>query len=436
MASHSILSTVAIPALAGLIGLMGPVPAAHAGAAQDATQTDRDRAGSVRLTVAGAAAARVAGASVVIEPAGSSSAALRVSTDRDGTYQSAMLAPGQYRITVLAPCYEKSESSVEITPGKQLALAIGLTPGPIAAGEQHCPPKGKTPDAGFQFSDSGGLKAGALSGAVDAAGYSSQAQSRSLELRQALGEWALTPGQSAEASAPAEADVFARGNALLVQGDDRQAELVFQQGLQRYPRSVKMLLALSVAYYSGGRADDAIESLCQAVDLNPRGRAAYFFLAEIYSASPTRTGPVLQRLQSFAAGEPHNAAAQYYYALCLWRSGTGSQGSGGVERVVTLLQSAVALDPSLVDARFQLGVVLSEAGRDAPAMTEFQKVVAMRPDWAEAHYRLAQLYRRTGQTGKAERELADYERCRKQNPPQAQRLREDLRRLLLGSGGG
>ena len=68
-------------------------------------------------------------------------------------------------------------------------------------------------------------------------------------------------------------------------------------------------------------------------------------------------------------------------------------------------------------------------------MAEFQRIVVLRPELAEAHYRLAQIYRRTGRADQARSEMADYERWRKQGPTQDQRLRDDLRRLLVGANG-
>jgi len=416
---------------AGLaIGILTGVAYAESG------QGEAGDKGALQVTVLGAAGVKIAGASLSIRLEDASSG-LKGVTRADGTYLAPHLEPGRYRISVAAPCYAASQSEVKVEAGRQAISTVTLTPAAAGASGAPCVSSTRPADGGVQFADSGGLKPGELSSTVDAAGYSSQAESQGAGMRQALG--GLTPAGPKPAGDDGETWVFDRGNSLLLQGDYAGAESVFQQGAAQYPHSSMMLLGLGVTAYSRGRYDDAVAILCRAVDLNPADRRAYFFLAQAYAASPARTIQVLQRLESYATNEPKNAAAQFYYALGLWRAQAGStQASGasvpadsaGVQRVERLLRSAIALDPALAEAHFQLGVVLSDQGEDAPAIAELQQTTALQPAWAEAHYRLAQLYRRTGQSDKAQRELADYQRLQSQG--QNSRSQDDVRRLLLG----
>jgi tetratricopeptide (TPR) repeat protein len=431
-ARHPALRLLAFGALAGPAFSAWAAPGFGAALrAQHAESASPGVTGSLRVTVTGPANRKVVGARILIEREAGVSPPIRASVDRDGGYQSAAIEPGRYDVKVQAACYEPAKRAVNVTGGAQAELNIKLVP--AKTGSPACNLQGKAGGEGFQFSDSSGLKAGALSGSMDAAGYSSQAQAHSTELQQALREWASAPEKRSGASAAGEADVFARGAALLSEGDERGAQSVFEHGAQRNPRSVKLLVGLAVADYAVGRAQAAVDTLCNAIDSDPQSRAAYFFLAQIYSAAPSRTEAVLERLKNYAAREPQNAAAQYDYALSLWRAEESNQNTGDLERVTTLLQSAIALDPSLLEARFQLAVVLAAQGRDAQAAAEFQKVATMQPDWAEVHYRLSQVYRRTGKNDQAAAELAAFERTRGQNATEAGKLRKDLRQLLLGT---
>ncbi|HEY6291634.1 MAG TPA: tetratricopeptide repeat protein [Terriglobia bacterium] len=393
------------------------------------------------MTILGPGGLKIAGASVSIELEGASFR-LKGVTRGDGTYLASQLESGRYRIGVAAPCYAASQGEVKVEAGHRATATITLAVAsltPAAPGGVTCP--AAPGDADMQFSDSGELKPGELSGAVDAAGYSSQAETQGAEMRHALADLAAAgPKQTDNQSEPG---VFDRGNNLLLQGDYSGASSVFQQGAAQYPHSAEMLLGLGVASYSRGRYEEAVGVLCQAVDLNPTDRRAYFFLVQAYAASPVRTEPVLQRLGSYAAREPQDAAAQYYYAFGLWRARAGAgqvDGTGeatsrsDAERVEQLLRSAIALDPSLVEAHFQLGVVLSEQGKNTQAITELQRTVTLQPDWAEAHYRLARLYGQTGEKDKAQRELADYQRLQKKGVAQDPRLQDEVRRFL-GTGG-
>ena len=420
---------------------IGIVTGARLIAHQEPGQGEGQGKGALQVTVLGSAGLKIAGASVSIQPEGAASG-LKGVTKADGTYLASQLETGRYRIVVAAPCYAGSQSEVNVEVGRQAISTITLTlasPAPASAGGAPCAGSALQNDGGVQFSDSSGLKPGELSGTVDAAGYSSQAETQGAEMRQALGDLtAAGPKPTGEKGATL---IFDRGNNLLLQGDYSAAASVFQQGAAQYPRSAKILLGLGVAAYSRGRYEEAVDKLCRAVDLNPADRRAYFFLTQAYAASPVRTEQVLQRLESYAASEPKNAAAQFYYALGRWRARTqGGQGTGideaadhaGVERVEQLLRSAITLDPSLAEAHFQLGVVLSTQGEDGAAIAEFQQTIALQPDWGEAHYRLAQLYRRKGEKDRAQRELTDYQRLQKQGDTQNLRSRDEVRRLLLG----
>ena len=373
---------------------------------------------------------KVAGAELSIGLEGKS-ASLKALTGHDGTYLSPQLAAGSYQLNVISACYQPWQGTFQIEPGKEQVIDVALKPLDAAAGVERCAEHSKQVDTEVQFSDSTPLKPGEIPGSVDAGGYSSQAQGT--QMRAALGE--LAGGSRSSNGTDEESNAFSRGNSLLLQGDYRQAMSVFQQGAAQYPKSAKLLLGLGVAYYSRGRYGDALDALCKAVDLNPSERAAYFFLAQTYTASPLETEAVLSRFESYAKREPQNATAQYYCALCLWRSRAAGRSADDTERVEQVLRSAVALDPSLADAHFQLGIVLAEQHRDAQALAEFERVITLQPGFAEAHYRAAQIYQRSGQRDRAEAELAAYDQLRKQSASGDQKLRDDMRKLLLGSGG-
>jgi len=215
----------------------------------------------------------------------------------------------------------------------------------------------------------------------------------------------------------------------LLDGNYAQAADAFQQSAAHFPGSARMLLGLGVADYSRGLYAQAIDALCKAVDLSPGQPQAYFFLAQAYSTSPARTDNVLKRVGNYASTHPGNAPAQYYYALCLWRSRT-EQNPVDAQRVEQLLRSATTLDSSLAEAHFELGVVLADQGGTQQAASEFERAAALEPQWAEAHYRLGQVYRQAGESDKAQNELRESERLRQSGDTEDQRFRAEIRRFL------
>ena len=77
---------------------------------------------------------------------------------------------------------------------------------------------------------------------------------------------------------------------------------VFDYGVGRYPKSARLRVGLGVALYSLGRYDEAVERLCQAVDLDPRDTKALDFLGKMHDVSPqyaNRVADVSRALSSY-----------------------------------------------------------------------------------------------------------------------------------------
>lgn len=331
----------------------------------------------------------------------------------------------------LADCYARQGRPDLARSEYGAARTLDRAPGDGAAQSPAKP--SDTANLGIDYSDSADLKPDGISGSVDAGGYSSQTRARGSELRQALGTLppASSAGSGIAARDKAESADFQRASALLLGGDYARAADAFGQGAAQFPESSRMMLGLGVADYSRGLYPQAIDALCKAVDLSPDQPEVYFFLAQAYSASPANADDVLKRVANYASSHPRNAPAQYYEALCLWRSRSAPQaGPVDPKQVEDLLRSAIALDPSLAEAHFHLGVVLADQNQDQQAASEFERAVALDPNWAEAHYWLGQVYRRAGQADKAQSEFDESERLRKNGDSENRRLSAEIRRLL------
>ena len=197
---------------------------------------------------------------------------------------------------------------------------------------------------------------------------------------------------------PAEKHVFDLATELLNHRGFEQAIQIFEFGTGKYPSSARLRVGLGIAYYSVGRYADAIDSLCKAVDLDPRDTRALDFLGRMQDAAPEMADAVRSRLARFAELYPDSAAANYYFALSL-------RGAGNDIRVEALLSKSIALDPSFADAHSQLGVFYQEQDQPAKAIREFEAAVKLRPGLKSAHYRLAGLYEAQGLRERARREL-------------------------------
>jgi tetratricopeptide (TPR) repeat protein len=193
---------------------------------------------------------------------------------------------------------------------------------------------------------------------------------------------------------PSENNLFELGSYLLQHNGFTPGFTVFDYGVGRYPKSARLRVGLGVALYSLRRYDEAVERLCQAVDLDPTDTKALDFLGKMYDISPQYASRVAERLARFVELYPRNAAANYYYGLSLGRRGE------------SYLEKAIQLDPAFTDAHYHLGVVLEGAGESGKAIVQYETVIKQRPGFSQAHYRLARLYRKAGKTDLARQEFA------------------------------
>ncbi len=221
---------------------------------------------------------------------------------------------------------------------------------------------------------------------------------------------------------PSEANLFDWGAELLTHRAADQAVEVFTSGNRLFPRSTRTLLGLAVAWYMRGSYDQAAQRFFEAADLNPSDPAPYLFLGKLSNGPITESDGLADRLARFARLQPENAWANYYYAATLARTSPKAR---------ALLEKAVRLDPKLGDALF---AARNFAARNClRRRREFDQGDFSLPkrdrshatDGRSAHYRLAQAYRKTGDTAKAQQELALYRQLSQQS---AQKLEREARR--------
>ena len=212
---------------------------------------------------------------------------------------------------------------------------------------------------------------------------------------------------------PSENNLFDLANELLLHRGFQPALKVLVYATQKYPQSAKLRVGLGVAYYSLGQYDQALDALCQAVDLDPKDTRALDFLGKMYNIAPEKADEVTRRLARFAREYPNNAAANYYYALSLrGRTAQGHSPDAG-RQAGDLLRKAIKLKPDWAEAHYQLGLLYEDQALSNDAIHEYQTAVRLQPSLATPHYRLAQLYRKKGQQQLAQSEFHVFEALKK-----------------------
>jgi tetratricopeptide (TPR) repeat protein len=229
---------------------------------------------------------------------------------------------------------------------------------------------------------------------------------------------------------PSENNLFDWGVELLLHSADEPAIEVFTKGNLAFPRSVRMLAGLGAAWYSNGSYEKAAQHLCEASDLNPEDPNPYLFMGNLQALEATPSPAIEEHLARFVTLQPQNPWANYYYAVSLQKDRNSRENVEDVDRVKSLLLTAVRLDPKLGAAYLELGSVYSQQKDFPKAVSAFQHAIDADPKLDNAHYRLAQVYRLAGETSKAQAELQLYEQISKQNAEEIGRQRHQLQQFV------
>jgi lipoprotein NlpI len=127
-------------------------------------------------------------------------------------------------------------------------------------------------------------------------------------------------------------------------------------------------------------------------------------------------------LLSYAKSHPGDAKVSVDAASTLVE---GAATDEQVSLARKLLQSAIAANPKLAEAQYEMGVLMQNQGDWMGSISNLKAAVELKPSFSQAHYRLALAYWRSGgkQEGQAEMELAKKYRKQQQDDLD-QRLRQ------------
>lgn len=252
------------------------------------------------------------------------------------------------------------------------------------------------------------------------------------DVQESLGDSlaAVREYQRAAELEPTEAYLFDWGSELLLHHAPEPAAEVFENGTRLFRHSSRMLIGLGSAWFARGSYQQAVQRICAASDIDPADAVPYLFLGKMLKAEADASSEVVNKLQRFAAQQPKNAQANFYYALVLWKASRNSRDKATTEQVELLLKSAIRLDPALPGAYLQLGILHSEQRDYQAALLDYEQAVQADPKSEEAHFRLAQTYRQLGNSEKAEAELQLYHQTAKESAQSAERERHEIRQFV------
>jgi len=222
---------------------------------------------------------------------------------------------------------------------------------------------------------------------------------------------------------PSEPNVWMMGIEYLRHWTFEAAIKEFAAGEEKFPHSTRMRLGLGSAYFGDGNYVEAIPTFADLLDADPDNRLDAELLGLSCMAAIQGATPRCSSLLHFAQSHPRDAKASVYAASKLIG---GQLNDENMRLARQLLDHAIAVDPKLPDAQYEMGVLKQDQMDWAGSIANLEQAVKLKPNFARAHYRLALACLRSGRRQEGEAEMALQRRYAEQ---QQSDLDERLRQI-------
>jgi predicted Zn-dependent protease len=201
------------------------------------------------------------------------------------------------------------------------------------------------------------------------------------------------------------------------------AAIELQAASAKYPDSKRLRIGLGTAFFGDAKYPKAISVFADLLESDPDNAMYAELLGVSCNAVLPEARPRCATLVHYAQVHPADTRASASAAGFLL-SEKDSESQRPLAR--KLLENALAADPRLPEAQFQMGTFLQDDGMWKDSIPYLERAIKLKPDYSQAHYRLALAYGRTGRKQEGQKEI---ELQRKYSKQQQEDLNQRLRQI-------
>jgi Flp pilus assembly protein TadD len=212
-------------------------------------------------------------------------------------------------------------------------------------------------------------------------------------------------------------DILAYYNLGLVLLEGRsydQAVRAFEQALELFPQSEKLLTALGFTHQIKGDFTSARSVFKRMAELFPLESAPYFYLGSSFLETGEE-GEALLALTSAKDRNPKDHRIFYLMGLIYYNQGQFS-------RAFDVFQTSLELDPSFVFSYQQLAKISLKNSDIDSALKFALKAVEIDSTFSQPHYLLGQIYLRLHKSEDANREIEQFQKLQANSPSREYRV--------------
>lgn len=240
---------------------------------------------------------------------------------------------------------------------------------------------------------------------IPAADATDQTEALGGDIAEKLGDYqrAVVHYQAAAKLNPSDANLYALTLELMRHWTWDEAIKMASYGAAHYPASTHFEVSKGIAEYGGSHYPEAVVTFSNLLQKDTENALYADLLGRSCSAIAEDASVQCNGLSEFAHRHPENAQAATYAAVSLLHRPSAEQDKPEVKR---LLDQAIAANPNLPEAQFQLAVLEQSQNHWQESVAPLQRAIALRPTYPEAHYRLSRAYAHLGRKDEAQQEIA------------------------------
>ncbi len=227
---------------------------------------------------------------------------------------------------------------------------------------------------------------------------------------------------------PSEDNVWMVGVEFLRHWTFPAAVEEFERAVVQFPASKRMRLGLGAAYFGDARYPQAVITFAELLKDEPDSALYAGLLGMSCNAVTQQKQPRCADLVTYAEMHPADAQAATSAAASLQ---VLNPDDDHLQVARKLLENAIAANPNLADAQYQMGVLEQDQVNWTGSIPYLERAIALKPDYAQAHYHLALAYGRTGRKQEGQRQMELQKKFAKQEQEDIDHRLHDIIRFQV-----
>lgn len=212
-----------------------------------------------------------------------------------------------------------------------------------------------------------------------------------------------------------ESTLLVLSNIYQLKARDPEVITLLEKHRAQFSGSARYLFTLAVSYYNRGNYSAARDLFAEVVSKDPLLTQAYYLTGSCLG-SMGKLGDAIPYYEAAVRLVPDNSLYQFQLGYVLSMAGKKQLAEEHLRR-------SVELNGSHAPARYELAKIYAETSRDESAREQLEQAIKANPDFESSYYLLSQVYARSGRREDAARMMKQFQVIQRQRHEEERALK-------------